>query len=147
MEVKGRAKNLIFGDHWGKLKSNYQAENQGKKETFHFILRPARRCSLSPSYERGQEEERSLSKTQRSKTWSKQRISLQCYRLRFRIFFFVVQWQAKYTPRDITKAFSQQLRKLSLIWSLLGSSLLLGNTLQYLLIVKVCNKQQKKFKF
>lgn len=119
MEVKGRAKNLIFGDHWGKLKSNYQAENQGKKETFHFILRPARRCSLSPSYERGQEEERSLSKTQRSKTWSKRRISLQCYRLRFRIFFLLFSGKRnilRETLPNVLSAVKKIISNLILAW-------------------------------
>lgn len=60
--MEDKAKNLVFGDYWGKLKSNFQVENQGEKGTFHFILSPARGCSLLPSYERGQGERQSLPK-------------------------------------------------------------------------------------
>jgi len=62
VEMEDKAKNLVFGDYWGKLKSNFQVENQGEKGTFHFILRPARGCSFLPSYKRGQGEKQSLPK-------------------------------------------------------------------------------------
>lgn len=125
-ETEVRAKKLVFGDLWGKLKSDFQVENCGEKGPFDFILRPTEGLLPLALLRTRSGEKRTLSKnTKKHNLIKAQRISLQSYWLRFRIF---CSFAVKCTQRNITKTYSQQLQ-LPLILCFLESFFILGNIL------------------